>query len=84
MADLPALSGRQLIRLLLKAGCTQVRRTEHGVGLRYVSGDGRVRLIIVPDKDVALGHTLNDILSVKQSAIGRAGLLEMIEKYGLD
>lgn len=43
-----------------------------------------MRLTIIPDKKSVLPDgTLANILGVKQSAIGREGLLEMVQRHKL-
>ena len=83
MSDLPALTGRQLIALLKKDGWTDCGRVTHGVSLQKRGADGRTRIAVVPDKSVVLGETLHRIISVKQSGIGRQGLLDMIKRHGI-
>ncbi len=80
---LPAISGKKLIRLLVKDGWEIKRRARHGVALTRLFSD-RTRVTIVPDTRAALDDgTLSAILGVKQTGIGKAGLLNLIDKYGL-
>lgn len=81
--DLPALSGFQLIRLLEFDGWTVKHKANHGWRLsKYI--DGRTRVTVVKaTKDSMPKKTLGQILSVKQTRIGRNGLFNLVKKYGL-
>ena len=79
---LPALSGRQLLKLLQKDGWTIARRARHGVSLtkRF---DDRTRVTVVPTSRANLDEgTLSAILGPKQTSIGKKGLLEILNKHG--
>lgn len=77
---LPAITGKQLIRLLKRDGWSEHRRTRHGQSLKKVI-DHRTRVTVVPDKSSPLpDQTLTDILSPGQTGIGRKGLRELIAK----
>jgi predicted RNA binding protein YcfA (HicA-like mRNA interferase family) len=80
---LPTITGKQLIKLLQKAGWIVHGRTKHGVSLRKRFSD-RTRVTIVQDTraDIPEG-TLSDILGQKQTGIGKKGLLELVNKYGI-
>jgi hypothetical protein len=55
----------------------------HGIALRKRFAE-RTRVTIVPNKRSSLPDgTLGDILGARQTGIGRAGLLALIERYGL-
>jgi predicted RNA binding protein YcfA (HicA-like mRNA interferase family) len=82
--DLPAISGRQLMRLLRLDGWTEVRRATHGIAFRKTFPGERTRVTVVPDKRRPLvPGTLADILGMKQTGLGRQGLLALIEEHGL-
>lgn len=82
MSRLPALTGEQLISLLEKDGWTNEGKTTHGVSMqKYVNGRFKVVIIPVKKNKSIPTKTLGDILSVKQSGIGRKGLEELIKKY---
>lgn len=82
--ELPAITGKQLIRLFRQDGWTECGRRTHGISFSRVFPDGRLHITLIPDKRSSLpGGTLAAILGPKQSTIGRDGLLAMIEKYGL-
>jgi predicted RNA binding protein YcfA (HicA-like mRNA interferase family) len=80
----PAITGKQPIRLLMKDGWTPGRRTRHGIALAKRFPDGRTRVTVVPDKRSSLPDgTLADILGSTQTGIGREGLAELIQTYGV-
>ncbi len=80
----PAITGNQLIRLLVRDGWVPGRRTRHGIALSKRFPDGRTRVTVVPDKRSSLPDgTLADILGPKQTSIGREGLVALIQAYGL-
>jgi len=58
--SIPSLTGRQLIKLLVKDGWLTGRKSRHGRTL-----------------------TLSQILGIKQTGLGKAGLLALLNKYGL-
>ena len=79
----PALSGKQLVRLLRKDGWILKGRTRHGVALVKRFGD-RTRVTVIPDTSASLDDgTLAAILGVKQTGIGKKGLLDLVNKFGL-
>ena len=76
----PAISGRQLINLLKRDGWAEGGRTRHGVALTKLVG-GRTKIAIIPDTRASLPKgTLHDILGVKQTGIGKRGLLELLNR----
>lgn len=82
---MPVLSGVQLIKLLLLDGWVfrGTPKANHGLALsKFV--DGRNLVAIVPYKtdDLPAG-TLHGILSVKQTRIGKQGLMNLIKKHGI-
>ncbi len=80
---LPPLSGKKLIKLLEKDGWSTKRRARHGVALAKEFAD-RVRVTVVPDSNATLDDgTLGAILGAKQTNIGKAGLLDLVNKYGV-
>ena len=61
----------------------QCGRTRHGVWL-VKQKDARKINTVVPDKKIELPDgTLSGILGPKQTGIGKQGLLELLNKYGL-
>ncbi len=83
MADLPAITGNELIKLLEKDDWKVMRKANHGVNMTKKFHD-RNRVTIVPTSNKSLPRgTLMDILGKKQTTISRNGLLKLIEKYGL-
>lgn len=85
MKNLPAITGFQLIRLLELDGWERGKGGTHGQALRkYVARAGRTLVTVVPEVSDSLPKgTLGDILSVKQTRLGRRGLAALIEKHGL-
>jgi len=80
---LPRISGKQLIKLAGKDGWIVRRRTRHGVAL-YKQFADRKRVTIIPDTRAELDEgTLSAIIGYKQMGIGKQGLLELIDRYGL-
>lgn len=86
MSDaLPAVSGRQLIRLLKLDGWEEGRRVNHGRSFhKHFPIEGRGRVTVVPDKRTPLPDgTLAAILGPKQTNIGREGLATLIATHKL-
>jgi len=80
---LPTITGKQLIKLLKKDGWAVGRRARHGITLTKAFS-GRTRVTFVPDTRAALPEgTLQAILSIDQTGIGKKGLLDLINKYGI-
>ncbi len=83
MARLPAITGKQLIKLLRKDGWIQKRRGDHGVLLTKKTG-GETRVTTVPDRSKSLPpSTLSAILSPPQTALGSSGLQRLIDEDGI-
>ena len=80
---LTAISGKKLIKLLQQDGWKIHRRTRHGVALiKAVSGRTKTTIVQDTRADIPDG-TLSDILGHKQTGIGKKGLLELVNKYGI-
>jgi predicted RNA binding protein YcfA (HicA-like mRNA interferase family) len=80
---LPPITGKQLIKLLGADGWREQRRTRHGIGLaKNIGGRTRVTLVKYTADPIPDG-TLSDILGPQQTAIGKRGLLELANKYGI-
>ena len=78
---LPAISGPELIQLLKKDGWYETERRTHGMGLAKDFPDFKL-VTVVPTKGRSLPkRTLGQILSVKQTSLGRKGLEKLIKKY---
>lgn len=76
------MTGKQLIALFVLDGWAAQDRRTHGVMLCKDSPSGP-RLALIPDKSDDLPPTvLHRILGVKQSGVGRAGLVAMIRRHG--
>ncbi|HEC87934.1 MAG TPA: hypothetical protein ENI52_01300 [Thermoplasmata archaeon] len=80
---IPAISGKKLIRLLKKDGWNRARNTSDGMCLKKKVGN-RIRVTYIDNtsKSLPIG-TLMAILSDKQTGLGKKGLLELINRYGL-
>lgn len=77
-ANLLAITGKQLINLLIGDGWEEKRRTRHGVALCKNIG-GRTRVTVVPDTRAPLTPgTLSAILGPKQTGLGRAWLISIL------
>jgi len=79
----PAISGKKLIKLLKKDDWIAKRHAQHGVALAK-SFAGRTRVTWIPDTSASIDDgTLAAILGPKQTGIGKKGLLDLINKFGL-
>jgi predicted RNA binding protein YcfA (HicA-like mRNA interferase family) len=80
---LPRIKGKQLIKLVIKDGWVVKRRAKHGIALAKKFVD-RTRVTVIPDTRAELDEgTLSAIIGPKQMGIGKQGLWELIDKYGL-
>jgi predicted RNA binding protein YcfA (HicA-like mRNA interferase family) len=71
MSSFPAITGKQLLKLFLKDGWAEKRRTRHCVCVVKADPAGRTRVAMVDDTRAVLPDgTLHDILGVKQTGIG--------------
>ncbi|OGU28771.1 MAG: hypothetical protein A2057_16115 [Ignavibacteria bacterium GWA2_35_9] len=83
LSDIPAISGKQLIKLLVFDGWIIKKKATHGLSL-YKKINNRHIVTTIPDKKDSLPDgTLYAILSKKQTQIGRDGLLKLLDKYGM-
>lgn len=81
-ANLPAITGNQLIKLLKADGWEEKRRARHGVALSKTVG-GRTRVTVVPDTRASLPPgTLSHILGSLQTGFGRNGLSRLLGQFG--
>ena len=82
---LPNVTGRQLIRLLKRGGFVDGRKTRHGRSLvMWLPDEGITVVTVVPETRAPLpAGTLAAILGPKQTRLGRAGLLNLIQEHGL-
>jgi len=81
--SLPAITGRQLIKLLKKDGWLIGRKANHGRTLYKDCGDRKI-VTFVPEKSSILPDiTLSQILGIKQTGLGKKGLLDLLNTYGL-
>ena len=78
-AGLPALTGKELIKLFVDNGWSKGRIANHGVTLFKQFPEGK-RVTFIPNKSCSLPKgTLMAILGHKQTKLGRNGLLKMLE-----
>lgn len=81
--SIPAITGKQLIRLLKRDRWIVRRKAKHGISLTKNIGD-RTLVTVIPDTRASLDKgTLMAILSIKQTRLGKKGLLRLINKYGI-
>lgn len=77
---IPALTGLDLIKLLIKAGWEKGRKAKHGYTLTKRFGN-RTRVTFIPVKKDSLPiGTLMVILGPKQTGLGKKGLLRLLNK----
>lgn len=82
-ANLPAITGNQLIKLMDKDGWEKGRKANHGRTMKKRVSD-RTIVTFVPESNESLPDgTLAAIIGTKQTRIGRAGFLKLIEMYGI-
>lgn len=80
---IPAITGKQLIKLLKSGTWKEAGKAKHGITLTKGIGD-RTRVTLVPDKVESLPKgTLGAILGPMQTGLGKSGLLRLLNKYGL-
>ena len=80
---IPAISGKKLIKLLQKDNWVIKRQAQHGIALAKHIGD-RTKVTVIPNTNASLDEgTLSAILGPKQTGIGKKGLLNLVNKFGL-
>ena len=79
---LPTITGDQLVALLMKDGWKNCGQKTHGIGLTKKVGD-RNLVTVIPINRELVDWVLSAILGTKQTCIGKKGLLELVNKYGL-
>jgi len=78
---IPALTGRELIRLLQQDDWIIDGKRTHGVAMKKMGPDGILRITIIPTHGGTLPKgTLASILGPKQTNIGMAGLRKLLQK----
>lgn len=83
MPNLPAISGKQLAKLLQLDGWVIKGRSTHGIALHKRIDDKNI-VTTIPDKKKSLPDgTLHAILSMKQTQLGNRGLQKLIDTYGI-
>ncbi len=84
---IPAITPKQLMRILEKDGWEKKRLSKHGESyIKYDKTIKRTRVTTIQynKRNESLPTiTLHLILGPDQTNIGRAGLLKLIKKYGL-
>jgi predicted RNA binding protein YcfA (HicA-like mRNA interferase family) len=81
---IPAITGKQLITLLEKDGWRNHGKANHGISMSK-NVDGRFKVTVIPTKKNRSlpDGTLGNILGVKQTGLGKKGLRDLKDKYGL-
>jgi predicted RNA binding protein YcfA (HicA-like mRNA interferase family) len=82
--SVPAITGKQLIALLIKDGWVNHRSSTHGQSIVKKINDRNVASTIKDSNEPIPTGTLGAILSVDQTRLGKRGLLLLINKYGLE
>ncbi|MCX6024185.1 MAG: hypothetical protein NTZ05_21125 [Chloroflexi bacterium] len=79
------ITGPQLQRLLRLDGWTEAGRRTHGTYFsKRFPGESMPRSTVIMNKDDPLrDKTLGDVLSAKQTGLGRRGLQELIDRYSI-
>jgi predicted RNA binding protein YcfA (HicA-like mRNA interferase family) len=79
----PAITGKQLIKLLIKDGWVESGGKGSHISLRKAYSD-RTRITVIKNTNDSIpAGTLSAILGPKQAQLGKAGLLALIKKYGI-
>ena len=73
------ISGRDLIRLLEGDGWERVRLANHGIWLRKKVGDRTLHTTVKDTRKIIPATTLGQILSLKQTGLGHAGLQKLLD-----
>lgn len=83
----PAVTGKQLLKLLMADGWEVTRRAKHGIFLRKrfsTATRTTTRITLVKNTNAVIPDgTLGSILGPKQTGLGKAGLRRLINRYGL-
>lgn len=81
--EIPPVTGRQLIRLFIRDGWEVKRQHSSHVILSKMDREGRHRVVVIPNRRSPLPDgTLNAIIGLRQSGIGRSGLRELLDRLG--
>lgn len=81
--EAPAITPSQVIRLLVKDGWVKGDKTKHGIALTKKVGNRHLATIVKETNESLPSTTLGLILGIKQSKLGKAGLVKLLNKYGL-
>jgi len=76
MPKLPVISGKELIRVLKKAGFVEVRRKGSHVSLQKVTAEKTFKTVVPLHRELAKG-TLLDIL--RQTGLNKDELIELLK-----
>lgn len=79
----PAITGKQLIKLLKKDGWTIWGKSRHGMLLKKWVGDRNLVTVVQNTSSSLAKGTLGDILGPQQTRLSKKGLLKLINEYGL-
>ena len=80
---LPAITGKQLIRLVeLEGRLDRLRENSHGVIFGGEGDDGKYMFTTIPNENVPLGKGLRSAI-LKQMGLNLDDLRDLIEKHGL-
>jgi hypothetical protein len=79
----PAITGWQLIKLLKNDGWETGRRSRHARTLTKRAGSITLTTLVKETNSPLPDITLGLILGVKQTSLGKAGLIALIRKYGI-
>ncbi len=75
----PAISGRELAKLLAKDGWQLDCQSTHGLTYKKIV-NGELLITTIPNKSRSLcAGTLAQILGPRQTRLGRAGLLRLLQ-----
>jgi len=81
VSNRPAITGPELIKLLIKDGWAKDEQRTHGIALIKQLEDGSILSTIIPTKRKSLpAGTLAAILGPKQTCLGHDGLMRLLKK----
>ncbi len=83
MQKTPAVTGKQLLKLLVADGWEITRQAKHGVVLKKRFSDATRITLVKNTRAVIPEGTLGSILGPKQTRLGKSGLRRLINRYGL-
>ena len=80
--QLPAITGRQLVRLLKLDGWVEVRNAQHGVWLSKQTRSGQLFTTVKNTREAIPTRVLGQFLGPKQTGLTRAGLGRLVQRHG--